>query len=142
MFKKQPIPTEVLSALNDIQSELGGGFNRQGIIHPEIYKSTRYLLERIDSEEKRTWLIIVDSGYILVHKHEKITEDFEILRLFNDAYGHIFYPKHHRSPIEKMVGEKLRYQKGEFHGLHLGIGYAIIKIEITGEFDPDDVFIH
>jgi len=62
--------------------------------------------------------------------------------LFDGAYGHLFYPGHHRQAVEKLVGQSLCFQKGEFHGFHLGIGYAIVKIEITGEFDPEDVFIH
>ena len=140
--KKQPIPEEVLSALEKYQLKLGGEFNLQGIIHPRIYASTRRLLERIDSKERRTWLIVASYGYILLHKHEKVVENFEILELFDGAYGHLFYPGHHRIGIEKIVGQPFTFRKGEFHGFHLGIGYAIIKIEITGEYDPDDVLIH
>jgi hypothetical protein len=140
--KKLPIPAEVLSALEKYQLELGGEFNRQGIIHPRIHASVRRIVERINSEEKRTRLIVASYGYILVHKHEKVIENFEILELFDGAYGHLFYPSHHREALEKFVRNPVTFQKGESHGLHLGIGYAIIKIEIDGKYDPYDVMIH
>jgi hypothetical protein len=142
MFKKQPIPENVLNALEKYQTEFGGNFYQQGIIHPRIYGSTRHLVERIDSKEKRVWLIVASYGYILVHKHKKVNESFEILELFEGAYGHVFYPNHHRESLEEFVGRPVSFKKGELHGLHISIGYAIIKIEITGEFDPDDVFLH
>jgi hypothetical protein len=142
MLTAPKIPDYVHVALEEYQITLGGIFNRQGIIHPRIYGSTKYFVERIDNERKRTWLIIASYGYILVHKHEKVSENFKILQLFDGAYGHLFYPKHNRQALEGLVGKSICFQKGEFHGLHLAVGHAIIQIEITGEFDPDDVYIH
>lgn len=140
-MSKLKIPNPVLEAFERHQTRLGRGFHRQGISHPEIYRSVLHIVERIRSEDKRTWLMIVGGGSIYSHMHKSMTEEFKVLELFNNAYGHIIAHGNILN-LEGYLGTKFIFKPREYHGLQIGTGLAIVKIVMSGEFNPEDIRRH
>lgn len=142
MKKGLIIPASIMDSFHKAQENLGGNFKRQTKLDPRIHSAASYVVDRINNEESITRIKLVSPGFILNHKHHEVDERYTILHLSDGAYGHLFLPSHHRLNIEKIVDQPILFKKGELHGLSVLSGFAIVKVEIFGNFSPEDIHIH
>ena len=142
MNSRQNIPTSVFDLFHKVQADLGGNFKRQTKLNPRIYSAASHTVDRINDKNHITRIKLVSPGFILVHRHHKIEEHHTILELSDGAYGHLFHQNHHRLNIEGLKKQTLVFESGQSHGLSILSGFAIVSVEIFGEFCTEDVFVH
>ncbi len=132
-------PDDVINAFFKLQADLGGKFTRQQELHARVYKSLVYARDRVNDKNHITRVMLLGPGPLLIHYHEKVTEKLTIVELFDGAYGHLFYPGHHRNQLEKHCGTTFTFKPFEPHGIMMPHGHLLAQVEITGEFDVKDV---
>lgn len=140
MFSNPKPPSYVSQAFHQLKTDLGGTFVRQRDLNPRVYKPLIYAEDRINAPDHLTRVVLLGAGNLIVHYHKKIVEQLTIKQSFDDAYGHLFYPGHHRSRIEEIQGQTFTFEPFEPHGFAILKGYLIVQVEIFGTFDPQDIF--
>jgi hypothetical protein len=140
MFSNPKPPAYVLQAFHQLKTDLGGIFVRQRGLNPRIYKPLIYAEDRSNSPDHLTRVMLLGVGNLIVHYHQKVTEELTIKHLFEDAYGHLFYPGHHRNRIEEIKNQTFTFNPDERHGCIILKGYLIVQVEVFGTFDPQDIF--
>ena len=135
------IPKEVMDRFHQAQKELGGNFHRQTRLNKRIYPAIKHVVDRTESEEHLTRIMLIGQGFILVHKHKDVTERLHVISMLDGAYGHLFYPKFHMLNLENLCGHSFDFEPNECHGLSILRGFALVKVEIFGKPNLEDVHV-
>ena len=118
------IPKSVLDSFHQLQTDLGGNFKRQTGLNPRIFKSLIYAFDKVHEGGNLTRIMLLKEGMLLVHE-VSFNKRFEIVQMFNDAYGHVFYPGYHFSKIQNF-----EVKTGESYGISVLKGFVLLKVEI------------
>jgi hypothetical protein len=140
MFSNPKPPPYVLQAFHQFKIDIGGVFVRQRGLNPRVYKPLIYAEDRLNAPDHLTRVMLLGAGNLIVHHHKEIEEQLTIKTLFEGAYGHLFYPSHHRSRIEEIQGQTFTFKPLESHGFAILKGYLIVQVEVFGAFDPQDLY--
>ncbi len=135
--KPQP---HIIDAYRQLKKDLGGKFCRKSDLNTNVFQPVIFASQRTNSPDHVTRVMLLGPGNLRTHYHEHVTEVLQIVSQFNTPYGHLFYPGNTMTPFEDIGEDRIfTIRPFEPHGLALLHGYLLLKLEIHGLSDVEDI---